>query len=373
VAILCDSPDEKWAAMDLVGEMLVQQVDRDHGERFLTIPVAIDIPRIARRTNVPGNVAFNFDRLLGRYVSYAREIVPRRHAYDAFHVVDHSYAHLVHLLPAKRTGVYCHDLDAFRCLFPGNAEDRPRWFKTLQRSVLSGMQRAALVFHSTKVVREQIERAGLIPADRLVHAPYGISEEFTAVDDDSEDVADVFDRLLGKPYILHVGSSIPRKRLDVLFETFARLRELQPQLALVQNGAELTPAQYAHIGALGIQDAFFQPASRLSRRQLATLYRRAAVVLVTSDAEGFGLPVLEALACGAIVFASDIPVFREIGGNAVVYCAVGAPEEWAPRIAACLAQRSPVPPRDIRIRRAAAFSWANHARIIVSAYERLLS
>ena len=63
-----------------------------------------------------GHLAFNADRLLNRmwdFPRFARKQVSR---FDVFHVCDHSYAQLVHALPAERTGVYCHDLDTFRCL-----------------------------------------------------------------------------------------------------------------------------------------------------------------------------------------------------------------------------------------------------------------
>ena len=61
----------------------------------------------------------------------------------------------------------------------------------------------------------------------------------------------------------------------------------------------------------------------LERPQLAALYRRASVVVLPSDREGFGLPVVEAMACGTPVVASAIPALREVGGDAAAYCAPG--------------------------------------------------
>ena len=104
--------------------------------------------------------------------------------------------------------------------------------------------------------------------------------------------------------------------------------------------------------------------------QLAELYRRAAVILQPSEAEGFGLPVIEALACGAIVVASDIPVLREVGGDAVIYCPVGDVGAWVRGSCACIrwVLRPQLPER---LACAARYSWVAHARTIADAYLRL--
>jgi glycosyltransferase involved in cell wall biosynthesis len=111
----------------------------------------------------------------------------------------------------------------------------------------------------------------------------------------------------------------------------------------------------------------------LTRGQLAELYRRAAAVLVPSDAEGFGLPVIEALACAAPVVASDIPVLREVGGCAVNYCAVADVDAWASEIHRIVQDQLNAPPtRAARLARASIYSWSNHARIIAETYLKLL-
>ena len=371
MAVFCDSPDENWRAMDLVAEMFVHELANGLRDRVDVVPFTIDLPHVMRKlapTRASG--AFNFDRAAGRFLVYPAQAVRQRGRFDFYHVVDHTYAQLVHVLPPERTGVFCHDLDAFRSLLRVGTEPRPLWFRSMQRVALHGMQRAAIVFYSTAVVREQIEREGFVKPERLVQAPYGISAEFDAVPRDDDGAAEVLAPLGGRPYLLHVGSAVPRKRLDVLFETYARLRAKHPELRLVQNGAALSEAQRAHVERLGIE--VLQPSKRrIDRRVLAGLYRRAKAVLVTSDAEGFGIPVIEGLACGAVVFASDIPVLREVGGgDAAIHCRVGDADDWAARIGRFLAGEPP-PSRDARLARAAKYTWPNHARIILGAYEAL--
>src|SRR5206468_182206 len=119
--------------------------------------------------------------------------------------------------PAARTGVYCHDLDAFRCLLTPAVEPRPRWRKALARRILHGLQRAAVVFYSTAAVRRAMEQFGLVDPQRLVWAPYGVAPEYTAETPEGHAAVSV-PGLEGAPFLLHVGSCIPRKRMDVLFD-----------------------------------------------------------------------------------------------------------------------------------------------------------
>ncbi len=370
IAVLCDAPSEGWKAMDLVGEMLAREWSNTPADVHPT-RVAVDLPRLARLVTA-SRTALNVDRLAGRFVSYPFQAWRFRGAHDRFHVVDHSYAQLVHVLPRSRTGVYCHDLDAFRCLFDAERHPRPAWFRRLASVVLRGMRAASVVFHSTMVVRREIERHSLLPAERLVRAPYGVSHEFDAIGRGDDGAVEALGPVAGRPFLLHVGSSLARKRLDVLFEAFARLRPRYPELRLVQQGADFDAEQRAHVERLRLGDALFQPASKhLERRTLAGLYRRAAVVLVTSESEGFGLPVIEALACGAIVVASDIPVLREVGGDATLYAPVGQPEAWAERVHELMSGRVPPPTKEMRLKQAGTFTWSEHARIILDAYRSL--
>jgi glycosyltransferase involved in cell wall biosynthesis len=370
IAVLLDPPDEDWRAMDLAGEMLVREW-RALPDEVRVTPVARSLPRFARRfARSPG--ALNADRLLGRFAVYPAHAARLRGDFDFFHVVDHSYAQLVHALAPARTGVFCHDIDAFRARRVSEGTARSPLLRAVQGVVRTGLRRAAVVFYSTESARREIESEGLVAPERLVWAPYGISAEFDAVPRADDGAEPLLARLEGHPFLLHVGSALPRKRLDVLFDTFARLRPRFPDLRLVQNGAWLDEAQLAHLARASIAGAFFQPShAPIPRSAIAGLYRRARAVLVTSDAEGFGLPVIEALACGAVVFASDIPVLREVGGDAVIPCRVGDPEHWAATVGRFLDGTLSPPPREARLAQAARFSWSRHARVILDAYRGL--
>jgi glycosyltransferase involved in cell wall biosynthesis len=132
-------------------------------------------------------------------------------------------------------------------------------------------------------------------------------------------------------------------------------------------GGEWTADQRERAGRLGVAGDVTQVRG-LTREQVASLYRRAAVVLQPSEAEGFGLPVVEALACGARVVASDIPVLREVGGPAAAYRPVGDVGAWAAAVGELLDDPAGGPGRSVRLEWASRYSWAEHARIVLNSY-----
>ena len=372
IGVLCDPREESWPSMDLVAEMLLAEWKGPLASEVEATEIDVAISRLARRVPTLANahVAFNVDRIAARFVTYPARAIAERRRHRFFHVVDHSYAQLVHALPAARTGVFCHDLDAFRSLVNPHAEPRPAWFRALARATMRGMQSAAVIFHSTRPVRDLLVSHGIVRAERLVHAPYGVSPEFVAEDHPCPEADAILERLGGRPFLFHVGSAIPRKRIDVLFEVFARLRVKHPELRLVQQGGGLSAPQRAHAVTLGIEPFLVQPA-KLPRSALAALYRRAAIVLQPSESEGFGFPIIEALACGARVVASGIPVLREVGGEAIDYCPVGEIDAWVHRVDALLSEKASPPRREDRLRQAGLFTWRRHGRTILDAYQAL--
>ena len=368
LAVLPDFPDEGWASMDLCAEMLLAN-----------LPTSVTgiraIPPYRRRfTRLPGvgrsRFAVNADRLANRYFAYPRFARSLREA-DAYHVVDHSYAHLVRELPAGRTGVYCHDLDAFRCLLEPQAEPRPRWFRSLMRRVLSGMQSASVVLATSRTTHAQILQLGLIDPAKLIEAPLGVAPEFHEHSPAEPIRLSALDALNGRPWLLHVGSTIPRKRIDLLLEMFALARREIPELHLVKVGGEWTPGQREQIDRLGVASDITHLVG-LPRSELAEVYRRATVVLIPSEAEGFGLPVIEALACGAPVVASDISALREAGGTAATYRPVGDLPAWVQAIVDTIRGDTTVTAKPDRLAWASRFRWQTHAATVAEAYAKLL-
>jgi glycosyltransferase involved in cell wall biosynthesis len=373
IAVVCDLLEENWPSMDLVSEMLLKNLDNDYSSVVQAGKICPQfVPRFTRLPLFGSNsVAQNADRLLNRMHYYPRHLASRLEEFDLFHICDHSYSQLIHVLPGRRTGVFCHDLDTFRCLIEPNKEPRPRWFKAMAGKILSGLQKAAIVFYTTDTVRKQIERYGLLDPNVLVKAPYGVSPEFTSESVGLDPAAAILVELQGAPFLLHVGSCIARKRIDLLLDAFAGARLEHRDLKLLQVGGEWSIQQLEQIKRLGIGAAVLQ-LQRQDRPTLAGLYRHASVVLAPSEAEGFGLPIIEALACGATVVASDIPVFHEVGGDDIFYCPLDDVQSWVDTTVGILTGFHPKTSLGTSFDRRQRFSWEAHTRTIVEAYQRLL-
>jgi glycosyltransferase involved in cell wall biosynthesis len=365
LAMLPDFAEEQWPSMDLVAEQLLLGLRENHSAQFEVHRNCPAFVRCSGRLLGQRGAANNIDRLFNRFVTYPRFARKISRDFALFHLCDHSYGQVIHSLPSERVGVFCHDLDTFRCLLDPASEPRPKWFRAMTRRILSGMQKAAIVFHATQSVRSQIEEHGLIDPARLVHAPLGVAAEFY----DAAGLELVSHS--SHPTLLHVGSCIPRKRIDVLLEVLAAVRQRLPDVRLIQIGGEFVEEQQRQIGRLGIEKAITQ-VKGLSRQELAQRYRSASLVLITSEAEGFGLPVAEALATGAAVLATDIPVLREVGGEAATYAPLADVDDWADKAQAILENPAVAPPRSLRLERARQFSWTQHAATVAAAYRSLL-
>ena len=373
LAIIPDYREEDWPSMDLCADMLTKYLQKEHNTVFdvqsICPPFSWRIKHIPKLGEK--GFAYNSDRLLNRFWDYPQYLKKKVNEFDLFHVSDHSYAQLVHVLPPERTGVFCHDIDAFRSLLEPTIEPRPAWYRAMSQRILTGLQKATVVFYTTTEVKNQIEHYNLLESSRLIKAPLGISSEFSLIDQANQATErDILKQVGETPFLLHVGSCIPRKRIDILLEVFAEVRKSHPELRLVKVSGDWTNDQLAQINQLGLEQSIVY-LKGLTRSQIATLYQKATLVLLTSEAEGFGLPVIEALACGAIIVASDIPVLREVGGLAATYCPVGNISTWVKTVDQLVINPNYSPELEIRLAQAQKYSWSTHANIIAEAYLNL--
>lgn len=381
IALVCDFLEERWPSMDVVASSLLQEFSNRYRERLRVHELRPSF--VTRFGPFPGcnpdRKASIADRLLNRFFDYPRFLKSVQRKFDLFHIVDHSYSHLVTVVGAHSSVVTCHDLDSFRCLTHKQNGFRQWMLRRFAHRVLAGFQRAEAVMCDSSTVRDMVTDCGLVTRERLSVNPIGVTPCFRPDADPKADAEVV--HLLGKKKInqieiLHVGSTIPRKRIDFLLYSFAEVKREFPSARLIRVGGAFTSGQCELMNTLGLPPDAVAVLPFLKREVLAGVYRRASLVLLPSESEGFGLPALEALACGTPVVVSDLPVLREVAGEAATYCPVGDLGAWSQTILNLLQERSR--PRMVRDRRtagiawAAQFTWAKHADRSASLYRKLL-
>lgn len=380
VAIICDFLEEGWPSMDLVAEMLIKHLQTDHAETIRPTRLRPALRRRFSNDRNPNGKRFNADRLINRFWDYPRFL--RRHLseFDLFHVVDHSYGQLLHELPAAKTLITCHDTDTFRCLLEPENEPRSLLFRQMTKRTLSGFQKAARVTCDSAATRAELLGRNLVSPQCAVVVHNGVHPSCTPKPNPPADAkaAELAGPPLTKqPDLLHVGSTIERKRIDVLLRAFARVREVFPGARLLRVGGPFTERQHERARRLELLESIVV-LPPIDRNILAAIYRRAALMLLPSEREGFGLPAVEALACGTPVVLSDLNVMREIGGDAAAYCRVGDIDQWSEKIIEMLRLRCTDEVewdklKSAGINQAAKFTWSDYAINMVHLYQSLSS
>jgi len=271
--------------------------------------------------------------------------------------------------------VTCNDTDAFEAARDG-AASRLDPSRLLATHVLDGISRASHVACISEATRQNLISTGRVDPTRTSVVYLGAHPTCTPTPDPAAD-SDI-DRRLGprRFELLHVSSTIPRKRIDVLLEVFSQFRAVEPDARLLRVGGPFTREQQRLAERLNVSDAIVE-LPFLDRPQLAALYRRAAVVVLPSEREGFGLPVVEAMACGTPVIASDIPALREVGGAGAQYCPAGDVGRWVEVLTDVRRDLSDAAVRERRraacLAAAAKFDWKRYAAQMAILYEQPFS
>ena len=174
VAVVSDLREEHWPSMDLVAEVLISGLEAG-GDRAVD-PFHLCPPMTRRLTRVPwlGQRALlnTTDRVINRYWDYPRWLRGQTDRFDLFHIVDHSYAHLASTLPAGRSIVMCHDVDAFAGVLPG-ATPPSAVSRVMGRRLLAGLRAAARVVCGSRATHDALLAHRLVDASRAVVVPYG--------------------------------------------------------------------------------------------------------------------------------------------------------------------------------------------------------
>ncbi len=267
---------------------------------------------------------------------------------EVFHGTDFA----VPYLPLRPSVMTLHDLSPWM---------DPQWHSESARirnrtPMLLRLGLATMVITPSEAIRRAAMERFHLAHDRVVAVPHAASGCFRPAPA-RENVT---------PYLLYVGTLEPRKNIGLVLDLWRALRREHP-IDLVLAGRRRP--DFPEIAA--------EPGLRMlgltPEEDLPALYSGAVACLYPSYYEGFGLPVLEAMQCGAVVIASRDPAIMEVAGEGAILLDIAEPALWMEAVRSAVEQREEM--RGLRERallRAGEFSWTKTARLTKAVYEHAI-
>ena len=353
IHLFADSLAEGWPSMDRYARSLYRALR--------TVAPEADVRLLVPPTPPAKN---NAAVILWRLLIYP--FWAHRQQGEVNHVIDHSYGHLLIALNPSHTVVTVHDIAPL--IFPGRG-----WglSSLAWRLALKNMQRTRHLVTDSAFIAAQLRRRLKGVNARVI--PLGVDTCFHQFSSSELERARRWLALPDGPFLLHVGHTQPRKNLEGLLQALTILHRKGHRVPLVQVGGWPSSAQMALIGNLGLEHSvhFW---GRADEKTLLSLYNLAAVLVFPSFYEGFGLPVLESMACGTPVVAANAAALPEVVGDAGLLVNPKDPESIAEAIARILDDSSLAD--DLRWRgleRARRFTWRRTAEKTLVFYRQILS
>jgi glycosyltransferase involved in cell wall biosynthesis len=239
-----------------------------------------------------------------------------------------------------------------------------------------GLRRAAAIVTGSAATAAICEARGLGDRLGITVGSYGVDHALFR----RQPVPSEYSRSIGLPdggpVLLYVGTEAPRKRVDFLIRLLARLRHGgHPSAVLVKVGAPVHPGRREELqalaAALDVRGAV-RWLDAVSEQELAWLYNLATVYVSAAEREGFGLPVLEAMACACAVVVTDVPAHREVTAGAGRLVPLDDLDAWVAAVGLVLGDddvRRAMAARSEE--RAASFTWRRTAERTLAVYQRV--
>jgi len=303
-------------------------------QRFTNMMLqGLTVAGVAAEVAAPAPVFGKFlgaQNFIGKWLAYVdkfvlfprqlRKRIARRPA--IMHICDHSNAMYADGAAAANVpvAVTCHDLIAVRSAL-GQDLHCPVSFtgRLLQRWILRSLRRADVVVCVSQATRDDAEQliSGHGPSPKLEVISNGLNYPYRKLSqsETGERLKNV--RGLAWPFVLHVGSNLPRKNRDGVLRIFARTKD-KWDARLVLAGDPLDSEQVSLAERLKILDRIVE-IKDAPDQLLEGLYSSAIALLYPSLSEGFGWPIIESQACGCPVVCSDIPPMPETAGDAGLF------------------------------------------------------
>ena len=355
-------------SMDVYANGLIAGLKAIHPswEIIELVPQAFD--RETRSLTVRAQKAYE------RFWRFPKEV--QQQPVDIFHIVDHSDAHIVRWL--RKTGrpvvVTCHDL--INILYPENLQDSVRLpiiSDRLGRYSIQGMEYADAIIAVSSETAKNVDRVLNVNRDLVTIIPNAVDPLFRP---HTEEQSQAFrDRLNVPPdtfCLLNVGGNHPRKNLNTILKAFNILKQKGSAVQFWKISDDFTDEDKCFIQINNLEDSI-KYLGYLDKAALVNAYNAADVLVAPSFHEGFGITLLEAMACGTPVITSNVSAMPEVVDDAGIL--VDPKNSQAIAEAVCRLQSDPIYYQELRdkgLKRVQVFTWENVAEQVIGVYERLL-
>ena len=296
---------------------------------------------------------------------------------DIFHIIDQSDAHVAYGLhqAQKPIVVTCHDLVQF--VYPEILKNQSRFpalsLATWKYSV-SGMTKADRVIAVSTNTAQDVTRMLEIEPEKITVVLNGINSEFRVLPTaESAEIRQQYTRSPDTFCLLNVGSTHQRKNILTVLQVLKSLKEKGFPVCLWRTGGDFTKDQKYFIQEHNLESDIFDLGNP-NTAQLIQIYNAADVLLAPSLYEGFGLTIVESMACGTPVITSNVSSLPEVVGDAAIL--VDPLDVEAIATAVCqLKQDTNYYHKLVEqgLLRAKFFSWQKTAEQVAKVYETLHS
>jgi O-antigen biosynthesis alpha-1,3-mannosyltransferase len=269
---------------------------------------------------------------------------------DVFHGTDFA----VPYLPLRPSVMTLHDLSPWMDPSWHAESDRVR----RRTPMLLRLSLATMIITPSEAVKRQAIDRFHLSNDRVVAVPHGANPAFHPIPERPPPHA--------PPYLLYVGTLEPRKNIGLVLDLWRELRRDHP-IDLILAGR-----RRADFPEIPPEPGLYLP-GLTPEEDLPRLYSGAVACLYPSFYEGFGLPVLEAMQCGAAVIASNDPAIREVASDSAILLDVRDRSAWLDALRTAITQPEQMSAlRQRAIARSADFSWTKTAKLTKAVYEQAI-
>ncbi len=256
-------------------------------------------------------------------------------------------------------------------------ESNPEFFPGRLRRLMSMLyplsaRRAARVLTVSEFSRRELIRLYKLPPERVVCCHNGVGPEFRVLPDRDAVAATVRRYGVTLPFVLFVGRIEPRKNIFGLIQAMEHLAAQGMRLPLVAVGMKDSIFEKYYDQTVRGDSAHIIYTGKVPQEDLPAFYNAASLTVYPSFAEGFGLPVLEAMACGSPVVTSNTTSLPEVAGDAALLVDPHDPKAIAQAMRRILLEPSLAQElRNKGLERAKPFSWERSARCTLAVYQEL--